>query len=270
MSAMLHRALLVGVLLLACSAGTMAQTPSSPPPRPTPGAEAAADTATGRVAVPEPSAKAISYYRSGNVLWAVTTVWGFFIPALFLWTGLSARIRSWARAIGRKWFFVIAVYFVIFTVISFVIDLPLSYYAGFVREHAYGLSNQTLGKWVSDGLTSLMVSLIIGILVMWIPYLLLRKSPRRWWLYTGLLAVPFIVIVLLVQPVWIDPLFNKFGPMKDRTLETQILALADRAGIAGGRVFEVAKSEDTKAVNAYVTGVGGTKRIVLWDRSEER
>jgi Zn-dependent protease with chaperone function len=90
-------------------------------------------------------------------------------------------------------------------------------------------------------------------------------SPRRWWLWTGLAAVPFIVLMLLIAPIWIDPLFNKFGPMKDEALEAQILALADRAGIAGSRVFEVDKSVDTKAVNAYVTGVGQTKRIVLWD-----
>ena len=78
--------------------------------------------------------------------------------------------------------------------------------------------------------------------------------------------MPFLVArSSLVTPIWIDPLFNKFGPMKDKALEAQILALADRAGIEGGRVFEVDKSDDTKAVNAYVTGFGGTKRIVLWD-----
>ena len=91
------------------------------------------------------------------------------------------------------------------------------------------------------------------------------KSPRRWWLYTSALAVPFIILIVLVQPVWIDPLFNRFGPMQDKALEAEILALADRAGIEGGRVFEVAKSEDTKALNAYVNGFGSTKRIVLWD-----
>jgi Zn-dependent protease with chaperone function len=101
--------------------------------------------------------------------------------------------------------------------------------------------------------------------VLWVPYLLLARSPKRWWLYTAMLAVPFIVLVQLAQPVWIDPLFNKFGPMKDKALEAQILQLADRAGIEGGRVFEVAKSEDTKALNAYVNGFGSTKRIVLWD-----
>ena len=70
---------------------------------------------------------------------------------------------------------------------------------------------------------------------------------------------------MLVEPIWVAPLFNRFGPMSDKQLETQILALADEAGIEGGRVFEVNKSIDTKAVNAYVTGFWSSKRIVLWD-----
>ena len=152
-----------------------------------------------------------------------------------------------------------------FAILTTAIDLPRVYYEKFMREHAYGLSNQTLGKWASDQVADLGVTLVIGALVLWVPYLLLEKSPRRWWLYTGALAVPFIVLIVLVQPIWIDPLFNRFGPMKDKSLEAEILALADRAGIEGGRVFEVAKSEDTKALNAYVNGFGSTKRIVLWD-----
>jgi Zn-dependent protease with chaperone function len=95
--------------------------------------------------------------------------------------------------------------------------------------------------------------------------MLLKKSPRRWWLYTGILAVPFLFFVTLISPIWISPLFNEFGPMKDKALEAQILALAERAGIEGSRVYEVNKSVDTKAVNAYVTGFMDTKRIVLWD-----
>ena len=105
----------------------------------------------------------------------------------------------------------------------------------------------------------------MGALFLWVPYLLLRKSPRRWWLYTAMAAVPFLCLTLLIAPVWIDPLFNTFGPMKNKALETRILQLADRAGIEGGRVYEVDKSTDTKTLNAYVAGVGGTKRIVLWD-----
>jgi STE24 endopeptidase len=84
-------------------------------------------------------------------------------------------------------------------------------------------------------------------------------------LWTGLLACPFLIVGMLIQPVFIDPLFNKFGPMKDQSLEAEILSLAGRAGIAGSRVYEVEKSVDTKTVNAYVTGFLSSKRIVLWD-----
>jgi STE24 endopeptidase len=215
--------------------------------------------------VPLPTEKAVRYYRSGNILWIVDQIWGLLIPALFLFTGFSARIRSWAQRLGRKWFFVIGIYLVIFAVLNSLISLPLLFYEDFVRQHAYGLSNQSLQKWVSDSLKSLMVGLIAGVLFLWVPYLLLKRSPRRWWLYTSLAIVPFLCFVMLVSPVWVDPLFNRFGPMKDKALESKILSLAQQAGIEGGRVFEVDKSVDTKAVNAYVTGFMGTKRIVLWD-----
>jgi len=227
--------------------------------------QTSAQSSTAPVPVPEPSEKALSYYRSGIVLWIVNILWGLLIPALFLFTGFSSRIRDWAKRIGKWWFFTIGFYFAIFLIINFVIDLPLSYYQGFARQHAYGLSNQTLGKWFGDEIKGLLIGLVAGFLFLWIPYLLLKKSPRRWWLYTGLLAVPFIILMILVQPVWIDPLFNNFGPMKNKELEARILELSHRAGIEGGRVYEVDKSEDTNALNAYVTGFGATKRIVLWD-----
>ncbi len=217
------------------------------------------------VAVPTMSEKAVQYYRSGVVLWVVDTLLGFVIPALFLFTGFSARIRNWAQGIGRKWFFIIAIYIVFFTILNFLIYLPISYYEDFVRQHAYGLSNQTLEKWFTDALKGLMVGVIMGVLFLWVPYLLLKKSPKRWWLYTGILAIPFFSLIILIAPIWIDPLFNKFGPMNDKALESKILALADKAGIQGSRVYEVNKSVDTKTVNAYVTGFGNTKRIVLWD-----
>jgi Zn-dependent protease with chaperone function len=244
----------------------LASAASAQQPTATPGSQqASAQSSTAPVPVPEPSEKALSYYRGGIVLWVVNVLWGLLIPALFLFTGFSARIRDWAKRIGRWWFFVIGVYFAIFLIINFVIDLPLSYYQGFAREHAYGLSNQTFGKWFGDEITGLLITVVVGFLFLWILYLLLKKSPRRWWLYTGLLAIPFLILSILVTPILIEPLFNKFGPMKNKELEAKILQLAERAGIEGGRVYEVAKSEDTKTLNAYVTGFGATKRIVLWD-----
>jgi Zn-dependent protease with chaperone function len=247
-----RRALLLALVLLLPGAAT-AQ--SNAPPA----------SAPERVDVPEPTAQALAYHRSGNVLWVFNTAWGLLVPALLLWTGFSARMRDWATRIGRKWFFIVAVYWVIFTLVTTVVDLPRVYYESFVRQHAYGLSNQTIVKWVSDQVASLGITLVIGSLVLWIPYLLLARSPRRWWLYTAMVAIPFIVLIQLITPIWIDPLFNTFGPMKDKALEVDILRLADRSGIEGGRVYEVAKSVDTKQLNAYVNGFGATQRIVLWD-----
>ncbi len=253
-------AVLITVLSAAAGEGL-----PGPQPNPASGISGSEGSDDGPVAVPPPSEKAVRYHRSGNVLWFVDQVWGLLVPALFIFTGFSARIRTWAKKLGRKWFFVIGIYLVIFSALSFLIDLPLSYYEVFVREHAYGLSNQTFQKWLSDSLKSLMVGMVAGFFFLWVPYLLLKKSPRRWWFYTSLASVPFLFFVVLISPIWVDPLFNKFGPMKDKALEVQILSLARRAGIEGGRVYEVEKSVDTNAVNAYATGFMGTKRIVLWD-----
>ena len=173
-------------------------------------------------------------------------------------------MRSLAQRMGRKWFFVICVYFILYSLLAYALHFPLSYYAGYIRQHAYGLSNQTSRSGWAIRSRSWSLLLIGGCMLLWLPYLLLR-SPRRWWLYTSLLAFPVMVFVMLIQPVWIAPLFNRFEPMKNKPLEAKILALADRAGIEGSRVFEVNKSVDTKMVNAYVTGLFDTKRIVLWD-----
>ena len=217
------------------------------------------------VAVPKPSAKAVRYYRSGNVVWIVATLWGLLVPALILFSGLSARMRRCAQRLGRYWYFTLVIYFVLFLLLTSALDLPLDFYTGFMRPHDYGLSSQVLSKWIHDELIGFGLGLVGGALLLWIPYLLLRCSPRRWWFYTWLASIPLMLFLAFVQPIWIAPLFNHFGPMQDKALESRILAEAHRAGIDSARVFEVDKSTDTNELNAYVDGIGGSTRIVLWD-----
>ncbi len=217
------------------------------------------------VVVPAATDVALRYHRTGNVVWAVETGLGLLLPALLLFTGLSSRIRTLAQRVGGRWLVTLAVYALLFTLVTAVLTLPLSYYTGFLRQHEYGLSNQSQAEWMQDWLKGVAISGLGLSLVLWIPYLLLRRSPRRWWLYAGLASLPIAALVLVITPIWVDPLFNRYGSLKDQTLEFRILELAGRAGIEGGRVYEVDKSADTKTVNAYVTGVGRTKRIVLWD-----
>jgi Zn-dependent protease with chaperone function len=230
------------------------------------GAGGTIDDPDAPIVVPAPSEKALSYYRSGNIIWTIEQILGLALPTLLLFTGLSARLRTFsARLAGGHFYPTMVVYLVVLSVLLFVVELPLSYYVGYAREHHYGLSTQRLSKWMGDQLKSQGVGVVVGALVLWVPYLLLARSPTRWWLWTGALSLPFFALVLLVTPIWVAPLFNKFGPMKDKALEGEVLATAALASVEGARVYEVDKSVDTEKVNAYVTGVGNTKRIVLWD-----
>jgi Zn-dependent protease with chaperone function len=222
------------------------------------------------VPVPEPSELALRYHRTGNALWILNTIVGLTLPAALLWSGWSARLRDIARRIGRGWLGTLVVYVALFILLVSLVTLPLDFYQQYVRQHAYGLSNQTLGKWASDSATSLALGLVIGPLLAVVPYGLLRLSPRRWWLWAGAATLPILIATYIVVPVWVAPLYNDFRPLSDKALEAQILDQASRAGIEGSRVFEVAKSVDTRALNAYVTGFAGTKRIVLYDTLLEK
>jgi Zn-dependent protease with chaperone function len=236
--------------------------PSGPPAElavPAPGA------ASAPVPVPEPDAKAVAYYRSGNWLWAVGQLWNLAVPLLVVASGLSARMRSLAGRIAPHWLGTVIVFAALYRVLDWVLSRPLAFYGGYLRPHAYGLSAQTLEKWLRDSFLRLGVSMVLAIVVAVGLYVCIRKFPRRWWLAATAALVPFLLFVMLIQPLWVAPLFNDFGPMKDPALEAKILALAERAGIEGSRVFEVNKSIDTHMVNAYVTGFLASKRIVLWD-----
>lgn len=259
-------AVFVGVRAARAAAG---EEPPAAPETETAGSPVA--DGDGPVVVPAPSEKALRYYRGGNVIWAVEQFLGLALPALFLFAGFSAQLRTFASSLARGRFYpTLLIYLLLFSLIMTLIQLPLSYYVGYVREHAFGLSTQRLSKWIGDEIKGALVGLVIGALILWLPYVLLARSPSYWWLWTGALALPLIVIMFLVTPIWIAPLFNKFGPMEDKILEADVLATASRAGVEGARVWEVDKSVDTEKVNAYVTGIGNTKRIVLWDTLMKR
>lgn len=217
------------------------------------------------VAVPEPSPKAVSFYRSTILLIAVVILWNLLIPVGFLFTGYSAKLRSWAEQLGRKWYFSYAIYCTAFSLIYFLLLLPLIFYGRFIFLHHYDLSNQSFARWLYCSIQGAAIVLIGGLAVGWIPFFIIKKSPRRWWLYLGLLSPLYLCFTLWIQPALIDPLFHKFTPLQDKELEAKIFAEATRAGIQGSRVYQVNTSVDSKVENAYVTGLMGTRRIVFYD-----
>ncbi|MFQ5617169.1 MAG: M48 family metallopeptidase, partial [Anaerolineales bacterium] len=146
-----------------------------------------------------------------------------------------------------------------------VINFPFAYYRGFIVEHHFELSNETFGKWLADMLKGNLIGFLFAVLLWPLAYWAIRKAPRMWWAWVSAGAVPVIIFVLVISPIYLDPLFNKYEPLKDEALRTRILTIAEDAGISGSRVFQVDKSKETEKINAYVTGLFGSKRIVLWD-----
>jgi STE24 endopeptidase len=217
------------------------------------------------VEVPEPSEKAVRYARGNLALWFVNHLWAVLVPTFVFVSGLAVKMRDLAVRIGRRWPIAVAIFIVLYLGLVALIDLPIDWYEGFVRQHAYGLSMKSPEHWFGDRLKALGFTLALAALFAWIPVGIMRRAPRTWWIWTGLLCVPYLLGSALLKPVVFDPAFNHFGAMRDKQLETEVLGLASRAGIDGSRVFEVDKGRDTTAVNAYVTGLFGTKRIVVWD-----
>ena len=190
---------------------------------------------------------------------------GLLVPAAIVFSGFSAKLRSLAFKIGRRWYLAVGLFGVLYLVVAELVTFPLSYYLGYIRPHEYDLSVQTFPAWLIDEVKSLGVNCVLIFVGLGLPYLALKHLPRAWPWAVAAGYVPIAFVLMFLSPIVIDPLFHSFGPMKDQAMETEILALADRAGIDGGRIFEVDMSRETTTVNAYVKGFGESKRIVLWD-----
>lgn len=196
---------------------------------------------------------------------------GALLLLALLFTGVSARFRDIAHALGRRLYVRVLVYFVLFATTAAILGLPMLWYEEFALEHQYGLSTQSLAAWFGDSLTSLVFALVaFGVVpVVYVAWRVVRAHPRGWWWRLALGTAPFALAATILQPLVFDPLFNKFEPLRDESLRSEILGLGDRAGIPGKRVFQVDMSRRTKKLNAYVSGFGGSQRIVLWDTTLE-
>lgn len=213
---------------------------------------------------PDLSEDVYVYRKDSLKLWAVGLFLQFAIPFLFLMTGLSQRINIWAS--DRKGMFQSGLlYGIVFFVIVFLINLPLKYYGSFHLPHKYGLTNQSIFRWIELNLKGFLIKNLIISFFLWIPYYIILNNPKNWWLKLGILVIPIIVFMVFISPTVIDPMFNKYTSIEDEELGEEITNLLKKANIEDADIFKVDKSRDTKTMNAYMTGIGKSKRIVLWD-----
>jgi Zn-dependent protease with chaperone function len=154
-----------------------------------------------------------------------------------------------------------------------VLDLPLDMYQHSISRQ-YGLSVQGWGSWFGDLGKGFAISLIFFIFAFWGLTKRIRKSPRLWWLQAGVLAVPLVVFIVFIAPIVIDPLFNKFEPLdkSNPELVSAIERVTQRGGlqIPRDRMFLMKASEKVTTLNAYVTGFGPSKRVVVWDTTIQK
>jgi len=219
----------------------------------------------GNYIIPPTDAKAYSYQESKVRFWIVRFAWSFLVPAFFIFSGYAADLMKWLERRFKRYVLVVIMFFILYSLIEFIIYLPLNYLGGYARAHEYGLSNQGFTSWLINLAKSFVVDTIGGAIIIWIPFLLIKKYPRRWWLYTGMLTIPVLIIATYISPIFIEPMFNKYTKINDTELEQKIQELVSKTTIGECQVFQVDKSTETKEMNAYMTGIFNTKRIVLWD-----
>ena len=192
-------------------------------------------------------------------------VLGLAVSAVLGLTPLGARlVTAVARPVGGGWVAQVVLGVTALVIIGQLITLPLGIYAEVIR-HRYGVSTRSWWLWLRDVAVSTAISAAVTALALLAILWLVRWSPRWWWAWAALAAAAFVVVASFLYPLVIEPAFNTFEPMPAGVLRSDLLALADRSGVPVKDVLVSDASRRTTALNAYVSGFGSTRRIVVYD-----
>ena len=219
---------------------------------------------------PEKLKQAIEYSRIRVVLYFLETGWGILQLILLLALGIAARIRNVAVNGNRNRWVQGFTFTFLFLFITTLLSLPLDM-AGHHVSVAYAQSVQHWGSWFGDQAKSFGLTLLFGGLFVMLLFWVIRRSPARWWFWFWIPAMISVVLGVFIFPVFIDPLFNKFEPLaqSNPALVERLEKVVQRGGIdiPPNRMFLMKASEKVTGLNAYVTGIGSSKRVVVWDNS---
>jgi len=195
-------------------------------------------------------------------------VYGLVVLWVILHFKIAPKFRDWAEGFSVKGFLQSIVFAPLILLTIAILTLPLDIYGEWV-EKQYGISIQSWPSWSWDWIKAEIISLIIGTILIWLLYIVIRRSPTRWWFYFWLISLPIGAFLFFIGPWVIDPMFHKFEPLqqKDPELTASLEQMVQRAGenIPPERMFWMGAGEKTTDLNAYVTGIGASKRIVVWD-----
>jgi Zn-dependent protease with chaperone function len=221
---------------------------------------------------PDKLAKAITLSHIRTALDIADSLWGLAVLWILLATRWAANLAAWVERLLRRHWLQGLLFFAVFLVITALADLPLDAIGHAVSRH-YGISIQGWGSWTGDLAKSLGLSLLFGTPVLLLFNWLVRAYPRSYWFRIWLFTLPLILITVLASPL-LAPIFNKFEPLikTHPALVVRLETVVARTGtkIAPERMFLMKASEKSNGLNAYVTGIGATKRFVMWDTATDR
>src|SRR3984893_590922 len=217
---------------------------------------------------PDKEARAIAYAHSRHELYFLD----FFFTAvgliLLIQLGVGPRLRDWAGRISRRRFLQAVIFAGVFFILLGLLSLPAAAGSHWLARY-YGQSVQGWTAWFWDSIKGGMVGLILAIVLTWLFYGLVRRSPRRWWFYAWLGALPILIFLVFVEPLVLEPLFFRFTPLAstDPQLADALERVVQHAGqnIPEDRMYLMNASSKLNALNAYVTGIGASERVVVWD-----
>ncbi|MGA9782708.1 MAG: M48 family metallopeptidase, partial [Terracidiphilus sp.] len=222
---------------------------------------------------PEKLAKAIALNRIRLTLEIVGSVWGLLVIGLLLATRAASGLERWTERVARRRWVQGLIFFAAIAVMVTLAELPLDLIGESASRH-YSISVQSWAGWWGDWMKALALGAVFGSLLLLLFNWIVKVSPRRFWLWSWAIAVPIMALVTFVSPVFIEPIFDKFEPLQksDPKLVVDLEKVVARTGtnIPPDRMYLMKASVKTNGLNAYVSGLGATKRVVVWDTTAGR
>ena len=209
----------------------------------------------------EKQLKAKTYENEKRKIGIASSLLSLVFILLFYFSGLSEYLAN----INLSFTYVFLIYVTVFQILSTVIGVPLGYYSSYIHEHKWGFSNYTNRTWIIDQLKSFAVSLILLPILLGIFFWVLWKFPETWWLVAATVTTLVSIIFVTLFPVVILPIFNKYDIIEDETLTGQLSEILHKAGLKPSGFFRQDMSRQTKKENAFLAGMGKTRRVVIAD-----
>src|SRR5467141_956824 len=206
-----------------------------------------------------------AYFEGGYWLILWDFLYGAALYVFLLHFGWSAAMRNFAERVTRFKPLQTLIYWVEFLIATTILGAPLALYEGYFRERQYGLATQTLLPWLGDQLIILLVNVALGGVVSIALFGVVRSLPRTWWIWGAGASIVFLIFFIMIAPVFIFPLLNKFTVLEDPKITQPILSLARANGIPAQKVYQMDASRQTTRMSANVSGFGRTMRITLND-----